>query len=37
LRVPELVSAVGVLIGGALLAVEYFNRRPSPLPRAAAE
>jgi TRAP-type uncharacterized transport system fused permease subunit len=37
LPVPGLVSAAGVLIGGALLAVEYFNHRPSPLPRAAAE
>ena len=37
LPVPGLVSATGVLIGGALLAVEYFNHRASPVPRTAAE
>ena len=35
LPVPGLVSASGVLVGGTLLAVEYFSHRPGTLPRAA--
>ena len=37
LPIPGLVSAIGVVIGGALLGLEYFNHRPSPQPRTAAE
>ena len=37
LPVPGLVSAAGVLIGGLVLGVEYFNHRSSPVLRTAAE
>jgi TRAP transporter 4TM/12TM fusion protein len=37
LWVPGLLSGLGVLIGGVLLAVEYLNNRRTPLVRSAAE
>jgi TRAP transporter 4TM/12TM fusion protein len=35
--VPGLISAIGLLVGGAVLAVEYFNRRRALLARSPAE
>ena len=34
---PGLISAIGLLVGGAVLAVEYFNRRRALLAHGPAE